>query len=283
MAKWLAAPCVLVLGGCARAPSALTPAWHGSIGAPSRGVLVAGAEVPRDAPGLHWLRNNDRHWGVPRFTEAIARAAARVAEERPGARLFVGDISTPTGGGPLSPHFSHRSGRDADLLFYVTTLGGAPVDSPGFVHFGADGLARDEAHARWLRFDVEREWLLVRALLDDPEARVEWIFVSQVCEAMLLEWATARGEPVETIARAQQVMLQPNPGGIHDDHIHVRTSCSPDETVDGCENIGPRRPWLSYDEPPQSDRDADLAMALMQPAEPGEAGASVGASAKSAP
>jgi penicillin-insensitive murein endopeptidase len=283
VAKWVAVPAVLVLAGCARAPSALTPAWHGSIGSPSRGVLVAGAQVPRDAPGLAWLRNNDRHWGLPRFSDAIARAAARVAEERPGARLFVGDLSTPTGGGPLSPHFSHRSGVDADLLFYVTTLDGAPVDSPGFVHFGADGLARDEAHGRWLRFDVEREWLLVRALLDDPEARVQWIFVSEVAEAMLLEWAIARGEPLETIARAQQVMLQPNPGGVHDDHIHVRTACSPDEAVAGCENVGPRRPWLSYETPATPESDADLAMALMLPPEEMPPTRVVGASAKSGP
>jgi penicillin-insensitive murein DD-endopeptidase len=283
LAKWLAASSVLLFAGCARAPSPLAPAWHGSIGSPSRGVLVAGAQVGRDAPGLRWLRGNDRHWGLPRFTGAIERAAARVAEERPGAHLLVGDLSTPTGGGPLSPHFSHRSGVDADLLFYVTTLDGAPVDSPGFIHVGADGLAQDEAHARWLRFDVEREWMLVRALLEDPEARVQWIFVSEVAEAMLLEWAISRGEPLETIARAQQVMLQPHPGGVHDDHIHVRTACSSAEVVAGCENIGPRRPWLTYDAPATLESDADLALALMQPAEPTPAASGVGASAKSAP
>ena len=110
----------------------------------------------------------------------------------------MGDLSTPTGGGPLSPHFSHRSGVDADLLFYVTTLGGAPVDSPGFIHVGADGLAEDEAHERFLRFDVEREWLLVQAPSSRTrEARVQWIFVSDVVQAMLIEWAIARGESPE--------------------------------------------------------------------------------------
>jgi penicillin-insensitive murein endopeptidase len=242
----------------------LTPAWQGSIGTPNRGVLTAGAEVPKDAPGLRWLRGNDRHWGLPRFTNAIARAAARVASERPGARLTVGDLSTPAGGGPLSPHFSHRSGMDADLLFYVTTLGGTPVDSPGFVHVGADGLAEDEAHGRFLRFDVEREWLLVEALLEDPQARIQWIFVSEVVEAMLLEWAIARDAPPEIVSRAQHVMLQPNPGGVHDDHIHVRTACSPEEQVAGCEPIGPQRPWLAYTLPPLEDSDGDLVVALLQ-------------------
>ena len=255
----------LALGGCARAPSPLCPAWHGSIGSPNRGVLASGVQVSRNAEGLRWLRDNDRHWGLPRFTGAIERAAASVAHERPGARLTVGDLSTPTGGGPLSPHFSHRSGVDADLLFYMTTLQGAPVDSPGFIHVGADGLAQDEGHGRWLRFDVEREWLLVKALLEDPQARIQWVFVSEVVEAMLLDWAIARGESPEIIGRAQSVMLQPNPGGVHDDHIHVRTSCSLEERVAGCETIGPQRPWLTYDLAPVEESDGDLALALLQP------------------
>jgi penicillin-insensitive murein endopeptidase len=228
---------------------------------------VDGAQLRPDAEGLRWLRTNDRHWGLPRFTGAIERAAARVAQERPGARLTVGDLSAPTGGGPLTGHLSHRSGVDADLLFFVTTLGGVPVDSPGFVHVGADGIAEDEAHDRWLRLDVEREWLLVRALLEDPQARVQWLFVSDVVQAILLEWALARGDSPEIIRRAQSVMLQPHPGGVHDDHIHVRTSCSPDEMAAGCDPIGPRRPWLAYDAPAPAttESDRDLALALLQP------------------
>ena len=255
----------LALTACARAPSPLAPAWTGSIGNANHGVLVGGAEVPRVAPGLRWLRNDDRHWGLPRFVDAIARAAASVDAQRPGAALRVGDLSTRTGGGPLSPHFSHRSGVDADLLFYVTTLDGAPVDSPGFVHVGADGLARDEAHGRWLRFDVDREWLLVKTLVEDPQARIQWLFVSDVVQAMLVEWALAHGDAPETVRRAQELMLQPNPGGVHDDHIHVRTACSPEEMAAGCEPHGTRRAWLVYDMPAQGERDEDLAMALARP------------------
>ena len=42
------------------------------------------------------------------------------------------------------------------------------------------------------------------------------------------QWAVARGDSPELIARAQGVMLQPNPGGVHDDHLHVRTTCAPE-------------------------------------------------------
>jgi penicillin-insensitive murein DD-endopeptidase len=261
--------CALALAcaACARSPSPLAPVWNGSIGAPSRGVLRDGAEVGPDAEGLRWLRHNDRHWALPRFAEAIERAAAAVARQRAGGVLEVGDLSIRTGGGPLAPHFSHRSGVDADLLFYVTTLDGAPVESPGFVHFGADGLARDEAHARWLRLDVERQWLLAKALLEDPDARIQWIFVSDVVQARLLEWALARGDSAEIVQRAREVMAQPNPGGVHDDHFHVRTSCSPDETVAGCEAVGPHRRWLTYDMPPIVETDEELALDLLSPME----------------
>jgi penicillin-insensitive murein endopeptidase len=257
----------LVATGCARAPSPLSPCWCGSIGEPGRGVLAAGCEVPADADGLRWLRHNDRHWAVPRFAEAIERAAAAVSRDRPGGVLEVGDLSLRTGGGPLAPHFSHRSGVDADLLFYVTTLDGAPVESPGFVHFGADGLARDEAHERWLRLDVPRQWILTKALLEDPEARIQWIFVSDVVQARLLEWALARGESPGTVERARAVMAQPSPGGVHDDHFHIRTACSPAETAAGCVLVGPRRPWLDYTAAPPAETDADLALDLAMPIE----------------
>ncbi len=257
---------LLISSGCIRAPSPLLPGWHGAIGTASRGVLGGGVELARDAPGLRWLRNDDRHFGVDHLVAAIERAAGFVARERPGSVLYVGDLSSHTGGSPFFPHFSHRSGVDADLLFYTTTLDGAPTPSPGFVHFGADGLAWDETRDRPVRLDVEREWLLVKSLMEDLDARVEWLFVSDVVAALLIDWAVARGESAFTVERARTVMLEPHPGGVHDDHIHVRTACSPAEVVYGCVPTGPRRPWLSYDLSSEwQDSDADLARDLLGP------------------
>jgi len=257
----------LALAACASAPSPLMPAWRGAIGTASLGVLAGGAELPRDGGALNWLRSNDRHWGLARFVGAIARAAREVARARPGAELCAGDLSSRLGGGPLPPHFSHRSGVDADLLFYVTTLEGAPVNSPGFIHFGPDGIARDEAHQRWLRFDVEREWLLIKALIEDPQARIQWIFISDTVHATLVEWALARGDSIETIRRAHELMLEPHPGGVHDDHIHVRTACAPEETVTGCEPSGPRRAWLTYELSPPEESNEELGLELARPLE----------------
>jgi penicillin-insensitive murein endopeptidase len=255
------------LVACVRAPSPLSPMLTGTIGVPHRGVLTEPAELPREGDGHRWLRDNDRHWGIPRFVDAIARASAVVARERPGALLCVGDLSVASGG-VLMPHFSHRTGRDADLLLYVTTLDGAPVDSPGFIHFDADGLAWDGANRRFLRFDVDREWLLVKTLVEDDDARIQWIFASRMVEAWLVEHARALGEPSETILRAERVMLQPMPGGPHDDHVHVRTACTDDEIAHGCEPSGPAREWIppppasSIDEPAEA-----LVEELMRPFE----------------
>ena len=267
----LIAMAMAFVAGCGRAPTPLAPQMGGSIGMPHRGVLTGAVELPREGEGYKWLvreGRDDRHYGIPRFVGAIERAAAKVAKERPGGVLGIGDLSTKTGGGPLLPHLSHRTGRDADLLLYVVTLEGAPVESPGFIHVENDGLAWDEKGKRFLRFDVERQWLLVKALVEDPEARIQWIFASRNVRALLVDWARARGESPDTIVRAMEVMLQPQPGGAHDDHVHIRTACTPAEVVAGCEPTGPKREWIesrdlwTLEAPPA---DQELAAALFTP------------------
>jgi penicillin-insensitive murein endopeptidase len=260
----LALALVVLSLGCARAPSPLWPAFDGSIGMTHRGVLSHGRELLDEGDGYRFLRSNGRHFATHRFARVIIHAATAVERARPGATLVIGDISSRTGG-QLPPHFSHRSGRDADLLFYWLTLDGAPVSDHGFLHAESDGLAWDEDHKRFLRFDVEREWLLVRSLLTDDEARVQWIFVHDNVKALLLEWATARGEPTDILWRAAQVMLQPNPGGPHDDHIHVRTACDADEVAHGCEPFGPERSWLALPAVSPGPSDAELVAELLAP------------------
>jgi penicillin-insensitive murein endopeptidase len=266
------------LAGCARAPSPLSPGLEGSIGMPHRGVLTAGAELPRDAEGVQWLRGNDRHWAAPRFVASLEHAAAAVAHERQGPPLVVGDLSVRYGG-QLPEHMSHRTGHDVDLLLFVSTLSGAPVPSPGFVRFDTDGLAWDEVHQRFLRFDVARTWLLVKALVEDDDARIEWIFLSRPLQGLMTEWARARGEEMETILRAERVMLQPGPPAeTHDDHLHVRTGCDLSEIARGCEQTGPVRDWIqaangreSSSLPVIDEDDETIALELLQPIEPSPA------------
>lgn len=267
--------------GCARAPSPLTPTYQGSVGLPHHGVLTHPAELPREGHGYRFLSDNGRRYGTARVVRAIVRAAATVDRERPGSTLMVGDLSAETGG-KISSHASHRTGRDADLLLYMTTLEGVPTTARSFAHVGTDGLAFDDAEKRWLRFDVERQWLLVKSLLLDEDARVQWLFVSRPVEAMLLEWARARDESTETVVRAMDAMQQPGPPAqAHDDHIHVRVACDPVEIAAGCEPTGPTRPWIAALDararPPEPPSNSELVHALLRPLAPSETTASLDA------
>jgi penicillin-insensitive murein endopeptidase len=241
-----AAAALWLLGAtaCWYTPSPLAPGLAGSVGLPHRGVLTEGVALSRSGPGYHRLRSGDICWGNPRIVAAIERAAAEVARQRPGgADLVVADLSAQQGG-RIPRHRSHRSGRDVDLLFYALTPDGRSVENPGFVHFGPDGLAHtDRRSPRFVRLDVPRQWVLVRTLLTNPEAHVQWLFVARWLEALLVEYAEALGEPQEIIWRAQKVLHQPSDSANHDDHIHMRLACTPDEAVAGCSG-GPRWSWL---------------------------------------
>lgn len=244
-AALLLAVLALTLVGCIGSPSALAPGLRGSVGLPHRGVLTHGVPLPKRGEGYERLRDDGVHWGHPGLVAMVEAAARDVARARPGSpALVVGDLSLRHGG-KATRHRSHRSGRDVDLLLFATTPSGRPVKSPGFVRFGRDGLAELGKKAkRYVRFDTARTWLLVRAMVASPHADVQWIFVSKPLEALVVEHALALGEDPELVWHAENVMLQPSDSAAHDDHLHVRIACRPDEAVYGCEGGGPRWPWL---------------------------------------
>ncbi|MFO0762891.1 MAG: penicillin-insensitive murein endopeptidase [Byssovorax sp.] len=245
-------------------PTPLAPAIRGSIGLPHHGMISNAVRIPKKGPGYAMLRQNDRDWGNPRLVAAIQHAAREVAEMRPGGpRLMVGDIS-PRWGGESSGHHSHRTGRDADLLIYTTTPAGVPIVSPGFLRFGPDGLAQgDGKKGKLYRMDVEREWLLIKALIRSPEAHVQWLFFARWLEALVIEYARARGEDPELIWYAESVLLQPGDSLSHDDHLHLRLACTPDEAIAGCLSGGPNWPWLPALPQLATPPDAELARTLI--------------------
>lgn len=233
--------------GCVGTPTPLDPSVAGSVGVPHDGVLTNGVELPVRGSGFRRYRPHGSHYfGNPRLVDAVQRVAAEVERERPGgAPLLVGDLSAQTGG-KIPGHHSHRTGRDVDLLYYVTTPTGVPVRSPGFVGFDTDGLARVEyeGDVSYLRLDVEREWLLVKKLMTAKEVGVQWMFMSRGIEALLIDYARARGEDDALVWHAETVMLQPGDSTPHADHMHLRIACTPDEMAAGCEGGGPYWQWL---------------------------------------
>jgi penicillin-insensitive murein endopeptidase len=258
-ARVFASALFLGLTGCFSTPTPLAPGLHGSVGVPNAGVLTEAAELPVRGQGFVRYRPLSTHYFArPRLVRALEAAAASVAQQAPGgAPLFIGDLSAKTGG-RIPGHDSHRSGRDVDLLFLVTTPSGASVPSPGFVKFGSDGLGLAQGAKDYVRLDVDREWLLLRALLTSPEIGVQFMFVCHEIEALLIDHARARGESDELVARAETVMLQPSDSLRHDDHVHLRIACSAEEAVSGCSGGGPRWQWLPAYAPPMALETQDL-------------------------
>lgn len=242
----LALSCALV--GCFDTPTPLAPGLRGSIGVPHDGVQTGAMRLPVRGPGFARYRpHTPDDWGNPRMVRAVEDAAATVARKRPGgAPLVIGDMSARYGG-DIPRHASHENGRDADLLWYVTTPAGAPVRNPGFIHMGSDGLAKVPGSDEYLRLDVEREWLLIKTLLGEKGIGVQWLFCARPIEALIITYARARGEDPALVWHAETVLQQPGDSAPHDDHLHLRIACTGDLGVHGCLGGGPYWNWL----PPQ--------------------------------
>jgi penicillin-insensitive murein endopeptidase len=188
-------------------------------------LAAPAAQLPARGPGfevpLTW-RVRGLSWGTRPLVELIQRAAQRVAHEQPGAVLYVADLSRQDGA-PTEWHRSHRAGRDADLLFFARDENGEPAPAPiQMVRFDRWGVAWTLAGRRF--FDTGRNWLLVRALLEDRSAIVQRIFIAEPLKERLIDWARSHGEPDALIAHADAVLGQPSDSTAHDDHMHVRVA-----------------------------------------------------------
>lgn len=91
------------------------------------------------------------------------------------------------------------------------------------------------------KLDLKRNWALVKALVMDPRASVQWIFTGRPIIRQLLLYARRKREPAHTIERAAQVMHQPSDSQSHMDHVHVRIFCAPSDRNQGCIDRGPNR------------------------------------------
>jgi penicillin-insensitive murein endopeptidase len=162
-----------------------------------------------------------------------------------GRSLAVADLSRESGG-PSAWHRSHQTGRDVDFIFYARDAAGKPV-APASVaemrRFGADGASIAKAGEPVVTFDDAANWLLVRELIQNPIADVQWIFISDDLKQRLIDHAVAAGEPPAVIAAAAVLLHQPIGALPHDDHMHIRVYCSPDDVALGCEEVGPYR-WF---------------------------------------
>jgi len=268
--------CCALLLFCAVSACGLTPraSEPTSIGSATRGALQRGAALGERGPGFIRARpGEDTRWSTPLLVELLERVAATVAREHPaGAPLVIGDLSARDGG-RHARHGSHRSGRDADLLFYLLEPSGRSQRGSGFYAFDERGAATVldrtlPVHGLAL-FDLARNWALVRALLLDDVAPVQWIFCAEGIKARLLAYARAVERDPRALVRAAYVLHQPTSGNPHRDHFHVRIACTARERALGCLDTGPVWPWfrLEHEKPAFDTGSADdttLVRALLE-------------------
>jgi penicillin-insensitive murein endopeptidase len=204
--------------------------------------------MPDSGPGFVRARpGEDTRFGTSGLIEAIREAARAVMQRFAGTRpIRVGDLSAPYGG-RHGRHHSHRSGRDADIIYYAMDEGGAPIDGAGFFAYDRFGVARDarDAHAELQFLDEARNWHFMRTLLLDDERPIQWIFCSAGVKTRLLTWALAHERNPEVLWRATYVLHQPTDGRPHDDHFHIRLACTAQTRAEGCVDGGPVWPWFN--------------------------------------
>ncbi len=253
-----------------------------SMGAFGEGNLRKGRKLPEKGEGYVvpplWTQRNNQY-GTDELVSAIQRAARRVRREYPGSTLGVADLSQRRGG-ETTFHRSHENGRDADLIYFAVDDKGRPVQpTSAMPRYGADLRSRMPTLTTGVkyspfsprRFDVPRNWALVRALLTDPDVEVQFLFCNAALEARLLEHARFIGEDASIVERAEAILHQPGDSLPHDDHLHLRVYCASDDRSYGCVDRGPTRWWKKrYKYMPPHDVDlASLTGMLVAGAFPG--------------
>jgi murein endopeptidase len=221
----------------AAAPEKTTTSEEGplSFGFTNSGRLVGG-RLFRETPFMTRVQHHRKSkvsWALPNLLTVLNRAARAVARKFPGSVLEIGELSRKDGG-RITSHLSHQSGRDADVGFYLTDLDGTPIRAPRFLRCDGRGDGRDDPT---IRFDDQRNWEFVRALLEDPNEEVRQIFIYAPLRARLLAHAAKVKAPRQIRAKAAAAMMQPINALPHDDHFHIRISCPMDQLERGCADL----------------------------------------------
>jgi len=194
-----------------------------SIGRPQHGRLTNASVLPRN-PAAWFIRRPERAYGTRGTVSQIQRVIQRVRRHFPRVHaLAIGDLSARRGG-KITMHGSHQSGRDADIGFYFKSV---PRHYPA-----AFVLATEDT------VDVAACFALFTALADTAghPGGVERMYMTYETQAMFHRLGRQRGISPATLDRLFQYphgadsdhgLFHDEPG--HDEHIHVRFSCAPND------------------------------------------------------
>lgn len=223
------------------------PEQSRSIGNVLEGRLEGGVQMPKRAPGIVHNPKKDRNraYGTVEVVRAMIRAGKALAHRPPEEHLLINDLSYAHGG-PISGHASHRAGRDVDFYFPLRTQGGEAFPSK-LIPLNPMGIGHDYRNLEDpnddipVRIDLERSWDYLAALLQDPQAPVQVIYLVAHLQRALAEHARKRGADPQLIRRFLTHSCQPR-GAPHDDHGHIRFYCSAQDIAYGCEDNSPIDP-----------------------------------------
>lgn len=218
-----------------------------SVGTTSNGYLVNGAPL-LESHALRIVaehRGRALHHGTRELVAALEHTANALYEAT-GTQLWVGNLSY-AGGGNIEYSVSHNSGRDADVAYCYRDRAGARVDPVDYVR-----VYGTTSHDGELRIDIERMWIVTKALLTNPHAQVQYMFVSPDIEQQILEHALAIREPLLLRVKAEETLHQAHTP--HNDHMHVRLYCTSRDVAGGCEDTGVVHPWIDTFESARQER-----------------------------
>jgi len=184
-----------------------------SLGAPNRGKLERGVPLPEgDAWRLRQRRV--RVYGGTVMVESLLQAFEAYAAAYPeGPEIRLGDLSNRKGG-RLAPHKSHRTGRDVDI---------------GYVLHPETRGERYWQRADEQSFDVEKNWFLIKALIET--GNVQQIFMSSRLQKLVMPLAERELSPEQMARYFRRANPDPRSPSVikhwkgHLDHMHVRFRC----------------------------------------------------------
>lgn len=212
-----------------------------SIGSTSWGKLHRARRLPlrgRHHRFFAHIKDRATFYGTQELARLIREVARRVAREFRGSVLRLGNAGFRSGT-KIPWSISHQSGRDIDLAIFALDKKGRSAKLTDFVKFNRTGRAQGGK----LRFDVKRNLSLVRALVMNRTATVQWIFIYRPLKNILLAHAEKTGVAKEVIERLRAVLRQPSDSAPHRDHFHVRLYCSAQDRLHGCLDRSPFHAW----------------------------------------
>lgn len=214
-----------------------------SVGSVTHGWLVNARRIPQPHAYLQSLAaqyQRGLHYTSDEMFDLVEHAGAHVAKRFPDSVVALGNFGAK-GGGDIPYSFSHNSGRDADLGFFLLDADGEPATPENLVKLDARGRAEGvdrHGETRQYHFDAPRNWALVEGLVQADSATLQYIFISNPLKRILLREGRRQGAKADVIRKASVLLHQPGGSLPHDNHFHLRIYCSETDVMSGCVDVG---------------------------------------------